>query len=104
MTATSCVVLTVNRLTTECSLKEHIVKSDYGREDLNDPNSQRGTRRSAQPLRERTKAYALRIIKVYRSLPRTADAQVLGKQLLRSGTSVGANYREGHRARSDAEM
>jgi four helix bundle protein len=57
-----------------------------------------------QPLRERTKAYALRIIKVYRSLPRTTEAQVIGKQLLRSGTSVGANYREGYRARSDAEM
>jgi four helix bundle protein len=57
-----------------------------------------------QSLRGRTKAYALRIINVYRSLPRTTDAQVIGKQLLRSGTSVGANYREGHRARSDAEL
>lgn len=58
----------------------------------------------AQPLRPRTKAYALRIIKLVTTLPHTSVAQVLGKQLLRSGTSVGANYREGTRARSHAEM
>ena len=80
------------------------MKSDYGKRNQQDSENLSGARRSVQPLRERTKAYALRIIKVYRSLPRTIDAQVLGKQLLRSGTSVGANYREGHRARSDAEM
>lgn len=104
MTATSSVVLTVNRLTTECSLEKYIVKSDNGWGNPHDQNSQRNSPRGVQSLRQRTKAYALRIIKVYRSLPRTTDAQVLGKQLLRSGTSVGANYREGHRARSDAEM
>ena len=58
----------------------------------------------AQPLRQRTKAYALRVIRLYSALPRTTEAQVLGQQLLRSGTSVGANYREGNRARSTAEM
>ena len=47
---------------------------------------------------------ALRIIKMYTSLPRTEVARVLGKQVLRSGTSVGANYREAYRARSDAEF
>jgi four helix bundle protein len=57
-----------------------------------------------QPLRQRTKAYALRIIRLYAALPHTTEAQVIGKQLLRSGTSVGANYREGSRARTDAEM
>jgi four helix bundle protein len=57
-----------------------------------------------QPLRERTKAYALRVVKLYGALPKTTEAQVIGKQLLRSGTSVGANYREGFRARSNAEM
>jgi len=57
-----------------------------------------------QPLRQRTKAYALRVIRLYSALPRTSEAQVLGQQLLRSGTSVGANYREGNRARSTAEM
>jgi four helix bundle protein len=56
------------------------------------------------PLRERTKAYALRVIRLYSSLPKRAEAQVIGHQLLRSATSVGANYREGSRGRSNAEM
>src|SRR6476660_2707690 len=86
-----------------CSLEERIMKDNHSRHDEPDRSGQVGVRQSAQPLRERTKTYALRIIKVYRSLPRTTDAQVIGKQLLRSGTSVGANYREGHRARSGAE-
>jgi four helix bundle protein len=55
-------------------------------------------------LRMRTKQYALRIIRLFRSLPRSPEAQVLGKQLLRSGTSVGANYRAAGRARSKAEF
>jgi four helix bundle protein len=55
-------------------------------------------------LKERTKAFALRIIRLYGALPKTNEAQVLGKQLLRSGTSVAANYREACRARSDAEL
>lgn len=57
-----------------------------------------------QDLRERTTEFALRIIKMCSSLPKTVEAQVLGKQVLRSGTSVGANYREAHRARSKAEF
>lgn len=55
-------------------------------------------------LRVRTKQFALRIIRLFRSLPRSPDAQVIGKQLLRSGTSVGAQYREACRPRSDAEF
>ena len=55
-------------------------------------------------LRERTKQFALRIIKLYSSLPKSTEAQVIGKQVLRSGTSVGANYREAYRARSNAEF
>lgn len=55
-------------------------------------------------LRERTKTFALRIIKLFIALPKRAEAQVLGKQVLRSGTSVGANYREAWRARSRAEF
>ena len=55
-------------------------------------------------LRMRSKQFALRIIRLYSSLPNTTVAQVLGKQLLRSGTSVGAHYREGSRARSNAEF
>jgi four helix bundle protein len=53
---------------------------------------------------ERTKAFALRIIRLYAALPKTTEAQVLGKQILRSGTSVGAHVREGRRSRSDAEL
>jgi len=54
-------------------------------------------------LRERTKQFALSIIWVFSVIPKTAEAQVLGKQLLRSGTSVGANYREAYCGRSKAE-
>ncbi|MFN8411365.1 MAG: four helix bundle protein [Anaerolineales bacterium] len=57
-----------------------------------------------QDLRTRTMDFALQVIKLYGSLPKTTEAQVLGKQVLRSGTSVGANYREGHRAKSDADI
>jgi four helix bundle protein len=59
---------------------------------------------SPQDLRSRTVEFALRIIKLYTSLPKTTEAQVLGKQVLRSGTSIGAHYREGHRAKSDADI
>jgi four helix bundle protein len=55
-------------------------------------------------LKERTKNFALRIIKLYSALPKTTEAQVLGKQILRSGTSVGAQYREGCRAKSNADF
>jgi len=53
---------------------------------------------------ERTKVFALRIVHLYASLPHTTVAQVLGKQVLRCGASVGAHVREGKRSRSDAEM
>jgi four helix bundle protein len=53
---------------------------------------------------ERTKAFALRIIRLYTALPKSTEAQVIGKQVLRSGTSVGAHVREGKRSRSDAEL
>ena len=56
-------------------------------------------------LGPRTKMFARRIIRLYAALPRSdVVAQVLGKQMLRSGTSVGANYREAHRGRSKAEF
>lgn len=55
-------------------------------------------------LKIRTKEFALRIIRLYSALPKSTEAQVIGKQLLRSGTSVGAHYREVTRARSDAEF
>ena len=56
-------------------------------------------------LKLRTKEFALRVIRMYSRLPKTDTvAQVLGKQVLRSGTSVGANYREASRGRSKAEF
>lgn len=55
-------------------------------------------------LRERTKAFALRIVGGFTALPKTEVARVLGKQFLRSGTSVGANYREAYRSRSKQEF
>lgn len=59
---------------------------------------------SPTALRERTQRFALRIIRLGDSLPRTNAAQVIGKQLLRSGTSIGANYRSAQRGRSRAEF
>jgi len=55
-------------------------------------------------LPERTKQFALRIIALYRALPKQTEAQVIGRQVLRSGTSIGEHYREASRARSDAEF
>jgi len=55
-------------------------------------------------LKLRTKQYALRIIRLFGSLPNTTEGQVLGKQLLRSGTSVGAHYREAQRVKSSADF
>ena len=55
-------------------------------------------------LRTRTKLFARRIIRLYTRLSKETVAQVLGKQVLRSGTSIGANYREACRARSKAEF
>jgi four helix bundle protein len=57
-----------------------------------------------QDLRDRTLNFALRIVRLSASLPNTKEAWVLGKQVLRSGTSVGAHYRESCRSRSDAEF
>ena len=54
-------------------------------------------------LKERTRQFAVRIIRRYASLPKTIEAQVLGRQLLQSGALVGANFREACRGRSPAE-
>ena len=55
-------------------------------------------------LKTRTKQFVLRIIRLYSALPKNTEAQVIGKQMLRSGISVGAHYREGIRGRSNAEF
>jgi len=55
-------------------------------------------------LKERTKAFALRVVRLVASLPRNPSTDVVGRQLLRSGTSVAANYRAARRARSRKEF
>ena len=64
----------------------------------------RATSEFQMDLADRTKRFALEIIRVFSMLPKTTEAQVLGKQMLRSGTSVRANYREAYRGRSKAEF
>jgi len=59
---------------------------------------------TADELKKRTKQFGLRCIKVVESLPNTRTADVLGKQLLRSSTSVGANYRSACRGRSKPDF
>ncbi|MBV4356994.1 four helix bundle protein [Pinibacter aurantiacus] len=54
-------------------------------------------------LAQRTKLFAIRVVRLFRALSKTADAQIIGKQLLRSATSVAANYRAACRSRSFAE-
>ena len=55
-------------------------------------------------LEERTKKFGLAVVKFVSSLPRTREADVLGRQLLRCGTSIGANYREANRGVSRADF
>ena len=55
-------------------------------------------------LKNRTKQFALRVLKVVAALPKTTEGRALGNQLVRSGTSVGANYRAACRGRSKAEF
>ncbi len=57
-----------------------------------------------EEFKKRTKDFTLRNIKVFQSLPKTEEAKIIGKQLLRSASSVGANYRAVCRARSQAEF
>ena len=55
---------------------------------------------NAEALKKRAKALAIRVIKLFRALPHTAEAQIIGKQLLRSATSLAANYRSAYVSRS----
>ena len=57
-----------------------------------------------EKLKQRTKLFALRVIKLFQSLSKTTESQIMGKQLLRSATSIAANYRAACRARSNAEF
>src|SRR5213596_3694303 len=65
---------------------------------------QRGESLPPRDLRQRTKAFALAIVRLVERLPRGRAADVIGRQLLRSGTSVAANYRSARRARSRREF
>jgi four helix bundle protein len=69
-----------------------------------EPHGYDASLKKADDLRRRTKAFAIRIVGLFRSLPRSPDAQTFGKQVLRSGTSVAANYRVVCRARFKAEF
>ena len=57
-----------------------------------------------EKLKKRTKAFAVQIVKFYKNLPRTDEARVIGRQVLRSGTSIAANYRAVCRAKSSADF
>ena len=59
---------------------------------------------NADDFKRRTKEFALRIIRLVESLPNTRTASTIGNQLIRCGTSVGANYRAASRARSEADF
>ena len=57
-----------------------------------------------EELKLRTKRFAVRVFSLYRALPKTEEAKIVGKQILRSGTSIAANYRSACRARSRADF
>ena len=77
------------------------MKSESGNKDEN-MRAENG--RIKGDLKERTKEFALNIIALYSQLPKRREAQVLGDQLLRSGTSVGAHFREAQRAKSNPDF
>jgi four helix bundle protein len=59
---------------------------------------------TTEELKQRTFKFGLRVVNAVEALPKTETAKILGRQLLRSGTSVGANYRAAARARSRADF
>ncbi len=63
-----------------------------------------GKQVTEKDLKQRTQAFALRVVRLVEALPRGRTADVIGRQLLRSATSVGANYRAACRGRSRAEF
>jgi four helix bundle protein len=79
----------------ECGMRN----AEYGRR-----NMEGGIMVGEKDLKQRTKEFALRIIRLVEALPRGRTADVIGGQLLRSGTSVGSNYRSACQARSTADF
>ncbi len=67
-------------------------------------NAKRGKDMNQEEMKQRTKLFALGIIQLVESLPKERTTEVLGRQLLRSGTSVGSNYRSACRAKSIADF
>ena len=65
---------------------------------------QYGALQQAEAMKQRTKQFALRVLKMVQSLPKSEEGRILGRQLLRAGTSVGANYRAVCRSRSRREF
>ncbi len=57
-----------------------------------------------EQMKDRAKKFAIRIVRLFRKIPKTDEARIVGKQVLRAGTSVAANYRAVCRARSKAEF
>ncbi len=78
---------------------EDLRDSQVGNREMNMDNFEFGER-----MRQRTKKFALEIVRFYRNLPRTEEARILGRKVLRSGTSVAANYRAACRAKSGADF
>ncbi|MEJ2697193.1 MAG: four helix bundle protein [Candidatus Sulfobium sp.] len=69
-----------------------------------EPENTQNKKTQKENLKQRTKKFALALIKLYAKLPKCYEAQTIGKQISRAGTSGGANYREGCRARSSQEF
>ena len=61
-------------------------------------------REFAKDLEKRTRQFAVRVIKLSKTLPQSPEGRVVRNQLTKSGTSIGANYREANRARSKADF
>ncbi len=78
--------------------------STTGNFGLRNANCGLSNRRKPEELKQRTKAFSLQVVHLVEALPNTKTAEVMGRQLLRSATSVGANYRAACRARSQADF
>jgi four helix bundle protein len=86
----------------ECGINEPTPLIKENGMKMNDYRNMTGEKQNY--LKERTKMFALQIIKLVEQLPKGRTADVIGRQLLESGTSVGANYRAACRARSPADF
>jgi four helix bundle protein len=74
------------------------------KDEIGESSAQKVEKKEPQDLRTRTKDYALRILRLYESLPKFGAVHIASHQLVRSGTSPGAQYREACRAKSDADF